>query len=417
MASTGQTLYAELKAVDAIAQVMRRTGCAWDFEAAKRLEGEYSEKLEKVEAQIKRATEGLGIPAFNPGSPKQVADLYQRCFKVEPVKWNKPNEKGVASPSYDEDALTEYLKSDNPACVEFSGKLLEWRGYAKMLGTYIRGMAPAPGADRVYGEWRAHTAISGRWSCTGVPLQTLSGEMRQLIRASPLKRIVEADLAAAELRTVALFANETKMLQAFAEGADLYSRLAQDMFGDPTIKKGHKLRQLGKLVILASNYGASPDTVWAQVVKDPTVQKEFPSLSVRQVLAIQNKYFASCPRIKEWWREEESACRKRGFYFEPLSGRRVKFFGEPNLNLLTNFPNQACVAWWMNRALLRVWAELRPEDVVLTVVHDAITVESPEPERVQALLHQHMGGVLTYAGRSVEMPVESKIGDTLDAVK
>jgi DNA polymerase I-like protein with 3'-5' exonuclease and polymerase domains len=407
--TTGQTLYAELKAVDAIAQVMRRTGCAWDFAAAKRLEGEYSEKLEKAAAQLTRVADGFGVKGFNPGSHKQVAELYQKTFKVEPVKYGKPNKAGVASPSYDEEALTLYFASDNPACSEFSRKLVEWRGYEKMLGTYIRGMAPEPGQVRVYGEWKAHGTVSGRWSCTGVPLQTLGATQRQLIKASPGKYIVEADLAQAELRSITLYSGEESLLQTFASGGDAYSVIGQRMFKSPEIKKGHKLRDLSKETSLASNYGAGPDTAFAQIWASEKIREKFEHLSVREVVAMQNKYFSAFPRLKAWGYEEEEACRKRGFYLDPFSGRRIKFFGPPNPNLARNFPNQACIAWWMNRATLRVWAELKPCDTLLTVVHDALAVETPEPNRVQELLHRHMGGTLTYQGRSIEMPVESKI--------
>lgn len=417
MTSVGQRLYAELKQDDAIAQSMRRSGCAWDFDAAAAMDKEYSEKRDKAGEQLRRAAAGFGLDKFNPGSHPQVAKLYQSNFKVEPVKWGKPNESGVANPSYDEDALTVYLNSDNPACAEFSGKLLEWRGYDKMLGTYIRGMAPEKGQTRVYGEWKAFGTISGRWSCTGVPLQTLSAETRKLIKATPGKWIVEADLAAAELRSVALFANEQNMLRTFAEGGDVYSMVGQGMFKNPDIKKGHKLRALSKETILASNYGAGPDTAFAAIWSNEDIRKAFPNLRVREVLAMQNKYFQFCPRIKEWGFEEEEACRKRGYYYGPLSGRKIRFFGPPNPNLARNLPNQEGISWWMGRALRRVWAELKPCDTVLTVVHDAITIESPEPDRIQALLHKHMEGVLELGGRSVAMPVESKVGKTLAEVK
>jgi len=78
------------------------------------------------------------------------------------------------------------------------------------------------------------------------------------------------------------------------------------------------------------------------------------------------------------------------------------------------------VAWWMNAALEKVWAELQPEDTLLTYVHDSLCVEST-PERigdVQKLLHRCMEGVIEYRGRTVNMfPVESKIGSNLAVVK
>lgn len=391
---------------------LRESGCTWDPEAAAELELKYSKELEESRGQLQRAAASLGLPDFNPGSTKQLADLFFTKMRLAPIKWGDSG-----APSVDEDVLTEFLKSDNPAAVEFSRKILSYRSAQKALGTYILGMAPEGGATRIHGEWRAHTTPTGRFSCTGRPLQTLGSEMRRLIKATPGKQIVEADLAAAELRTVALFANEKHMLQIFADGEDLYSILARQMFGDETIAKGHKLRQLGKLTILASNYGAAATTAWTQIVKDATVQKNFPNLTVRQVEAVQKKYFQACPRIKEWWAEEEEESRARGYYLEPISGRKLWFYGPVDRSLMANFPNQACVAAWMNRALLEIDSQLQPEDVILTCVHDSITVESPDVVRVQKLLHKHMEGVLKYKNREVAMPVESKIGANLADVK
>lgn len=408
----GQHLYEDLKRLTLIALRMREQGCEWDFEAAAELDARYSEKLNKALEQIQKAGRLFGIPDLNPGSPKQLRELFYGKMKLAPEIWSDAGE-----PSTSEDALTGFLKSDNPAAVEMAKKVSEYREAQKALGTYVRGMAPDEGQTRIYGEWRAHTAISGRWSCTGRPLQTLSGEMRRLIKASPGKLMCEADLAAAELRTVALYANDPTMLQIFADGEDLYSIISRQIFNDLTIKKGHKLRQLGKMVCLASNYAASAETVWRQVVKDPTVQKEFPNLTVRQVEAVQKGYFKVCARIPLWWREEAEESSARGYYLCPYSGRRIHFYGPVDLNLMANMPNQSTVAKWMNDALLKVDAELQEGDTILTCVHDAITIESFDVERIQKLLHKHMEGVLRYKDREVAMPVESKIGKTLAEVK
>jgi DNA polymerase-1 len=423
--TTGQALYAELKALDQVAQKMRRDGCAWDAEAAASITAEYTAKADKARAQITRAADGFGLKNFNPGSPKQVGILYQEHFKLEPLKWNPPGENGKASPSYDEEVLTLYFGCDNPAAAEFSRKLVEWRGYDKVLGT-VRSMTPRPGEDRIRGRWQAYGPPSGRWACPGSrpkdpekysALQVLSSVTRRLIKATPGKRMSEADLSQAELRTIALFSGEPTLLEAFARGADAYSTIGQMMFKSPEIKKGHKLRNLSKETSLASNYGSGPDTAFAQIWASEQIREQFPHLGTREVAAMQNKYFSAFPRLKEWGYEEEEACRKRGDYRCPFSGRRVKFYGPPNPNFARNLPNQAAVAWWMNRAILKIAAELRPEDTILTIVHDAICIESPDVERVRDLCHKHMEGVLEYQGRTVAMPVESKIGDTLDAVK
>ena len=411
--SVGWNHYQTLKRLTAIMLRLRESGCEWDFEAAAELDVKYSAMLEESLKQLQKGAAAFGLAEFNPGSGKQLRDLFFGKMRMTPIKWSEK----TGEPTIDEDVLTEWLKSDNPAAVEFSRKILAYRSAQKALGTYIRGMAPEGQQTRIYGEWRAHTTPTGRFSCTGRPLQTLGSEMRRLIRCSRGKQMVEADLSTAEVRTIALFANEKRMLQIFADGEDIYTILVRDMFGDPKIVKKDKRRALGKFTILASNYGTAAETAWTVLMRNEEIQKNYPNLTVRDVQAVQNKYFQLCPRIKEWWKEEAEESSARGYYLEPISDRRLYFYGPVDRSLMANFPNQAAVAWWMNRALLAIDPELQEGDTILTCVHDAITIESFEVERVQKLLHKHMEGVLRYKDREVAMPVESKIGATLDAVK
>lgn len=414
LALYGKKLYQDLKLLDRVMLRLRESGCEWDFLAAAELDAVYSEKRAASLTILQNAAASLGLFNFNPASPKQVGDLFYVKCGIAPFKWTDSG-----APSTDEDVLTELLKSDNEFARKFAIQLLDFREADKALGTYIRGMAPTLPETRVYGEWRAHTTPTGRFSCTGVPLQTLGAEMRRLIKASPGKLMVEADLAGAELRTVALFANERTMLQIFADGDDLYSIIARQMFQDPTIAKGHKLRQLAKTVILASNYGAAAETAYGVIVKDESIRRNFPDLTVRQVKAMQNAYFKVCPRIPLWWDEEAEDSLARGYYLDPTSGAKLYFWGPVDRSLMANFPNQSAVARYMNHALLRIDSQLEKEDMILTCVHDAITIETSKEriKLVESLLHKEMTGLLSLKGRSVDMVVESKIGATLDAVK
>lgn len=420
----GADLYQQLKQLDVIALSMRATGCEWDFEAAKELEAKYAEQRERVRKQLKKGAGLLGLKEFNPGSTKQLANLFYNKCKVTP-EIRTPEGK----PSTSDDALTQILKCDNPTAVEFARKVAEYREADKALGTYIVGLRPEKGT-RVHGVWRAHTAVSGRWSCTEVPLQTLSSEMRRLIKATPGKLMCEADLPSAEVRTVMLFAQDKEMVALLNDGGDLYSTCATEMFGRTVSKKENKkLRQLGKLIILASNYGAAPETVWAQIIKQEMedddgkfkrVMEIFPQLNVKQVEVLQKGYFRKVPSIPRWWATEEAASAKRGYYLSPFDGRRIEFYGPVDRNLMANFPNQATVAWWMNRALLEVRAELLPTDILLTYVHDSLCIESlPENiDRTQRLLHNKMEGDISYGKLTVKMsPVESKCGPNLAVVK
>lgn len=422
--SIGQRLYFDLKKLTDIAQEMRQRGAEWDPAEASRLDTKYEAQLQKALAQLQKAAAPLGFKDFNPGSTKQLRDLFYSKCKLAPTIWTEKGE-----PSTSEDALVEMLKADNPFAKAFAEKLMEYREAQKRLGTYIRGMAPESGT-RISGEWRAHTAVSGRWSCTGRPLQTLDEELRGLIKASPGCLMVEADLPSAEVRSVMLFAKADEVIRMLNDGGDLYSWAASDMFQTPVSKKDKtaKFRQLGKLIILASHYAASASTVWRQVIKREIeidgemvpVWKAFPALGVRQVEVLQRRYFEKVPEIPAWWETEEEASKARGYYFSPLDGRKLHFFGPVDRPLMSNFGNQAGIAAYMNAATLRIRGQLQADDTFIALIHDAITAETkaPQIDRLRDLLVREMEGDINLDGRTVLMkPVEWKVGASMRDVK
>lgn len=420
----GQSFYDDLKRLSVIAVEMRQWGAEWDPAEASRLATKYDAQLQKALGQLQKVAAPLGFVDFNPGSPKQLRDLFYVKCKVAPTIWTEKHE-----PSTSEDALVEMLKADNAFVKAFAEKLMEYREAQKRLGTYIIGMAPESGS-RISGDWRAHTAISGRWSCTGRPLQTLDEELRGLIKVSPDCLMVECDLPSAEVRSVMLFAKADEVIRMLNDGGDLYSWAATDMFGMPVSKKDKtaKFRQLGKLIILASHYAAQAPTVWRQIIKREIeidgemvpVWKAFPALGVRQVEVLQRRYFEKVPAIPRWWETEETASAARGYYFSPLDGRKLHFYGPVDRPLMANYPNQSGIAAYMNAATLRVRAQMTAEDRIIALIHDAITAETkaPQIDRLRQLLVSEMEGDINLDGRTILMrPVEFKVGKNMREVK
>lgn len=404
--SYGQNLYDRLKELTVIALRMRETGIYWNFEAAAELKAEYDQKIEAGVAQVQRAARLFGLENFNFQSTKQLKELYFSKFRCVPVKWTDKGE-----PSVDGDALTEYIKSDNAACAEFSKKLMDLRTLWKMRAVYIEGCAPDPGETHSKGDWRAHTAISGRWSCTGRPLQTVPTEMRELFCAEPGHILVEADVAALEVRSLALLSGAKTLLQMLADGTDIHLFNAEEVFKRKLEKKSRE-RQLAKLIFFASAYRASPDTVWRQIVQD------FKDVTVRQVEAVQRALWKIHPEVVAWWDDELRACTERGFYFEPISGRRVEFYGTPEPSLSVNFPNQALGAHLINGALLKIYNELDHErEYVVSQIHDSICLSGPDEKKLLDLCHKHMVSTVEYRGRSVRIEIEAKAHKNYRLVK
>lgn len=408
MKSTGWKLYELAVKKDVICQDMYVKGWNWSFENAARLDKEYSEKVEAASVPLIKLAEKLGVPGLNLASPKQLADLYFGKFRCVPVKWTESG-----APSLDEDALTAYVSSDNPVAAEFSKRLLEVRGYQKLLGTYIRGCAPVPGKKRVHGKWK-QGPITGRLACSGVPLQTFPGSMRPLLCAEEGTELVECDKSQLELRTIAIQADIRLFRETYDRGGDVYLDVARRMFQKPDLDKrteeGKKLRQLSKSVTLGSNYMGGDETLHALMYANPDVRAIYPDLSVRQVAALRRAYLASVPELKIWWQKIIDHANKTGEYVELLSGRTIAFCGPADGSFYSSYRNQAMGSFLVDQEWINIYDSLEAGEEMKGQVHDAVVAQSA-PRRGKQLedrMVKYMTTELVFEGRRMPLPCEAK---------
>lgn len=119
-----------------------------------------------------------------------------------------------------------------------------------LLGVASRGKLPI-----MLNYYGAHT---GRFSGGDkMNLQNLprGGKLRQSLRAPEGKVLVACDSSQIEARVVAWVAGQTDLLQAFAEGRDVYSEFASEVYGRKVTKADKLERFVGKTCILGLGYG------------------------------------------------------------------------------------------------------------------------------------------------------------------
>lgn len=418
----GQAHYERLKAKGPVAAQMASRGMVWDAAKAARLKKYHSGKADKIVAQMRKV---VG-PEFNPGSTAQLRKLFYETCKVAPFAWTDGGK-----PSTNEDVLTELLKSDNAFVVSAAQKVGEYRNHIKMVGTYIEGAKPLPGQTKVYGNWKPHTAVTGRWSCTkfddgvkewGCPFQVVPERMRRLFRAQPGMELMEADYAGLELRTLVLLSGAKHYEQMIADGVDMHLMNARQMFDMPDMPKKHPMRKATKVLSFLSHYMGGPQTAWKGLVADEDIQKWMKErgrvLTLREVEAMQRAYFKIHPEIPVWWKRNIEEANQRGYYLEPIFGRRVYFYGPADVSFCQNFPNQSLGAEICDRAMMRIWPQLRqPEEGFVVAVHDALGLEGPDGKRLEGLAQEHMPTTLTYEGRTMHFPIECKIAERYVRVK
>jgi hypothetical protein len=150
-----------------------------------------------------------------------------------------------------------------------------WPIHVKRVNAIV-DMAKADGG-RLPACLNYHAAHTGRYSGGGgVNLQNLGArgdalvnEIREIITAPPGHKLVVVDLAGIEARVLPLLAGQDDLVQAFRDGADIYSQFASVFFNCPVRKpraggiaaiekRMKERRQFGKVVILGAGYQMGP---------------------------------------------------------------------------------------------------------------------------------------------------------------
>lgn len=366
--------YAREQRLSAVLFKMERNGLLVDREAMADATEVLTEEIEVAGNLLEKLA-----PGMNPNAPAQLKGaLRLRGIEVE-------NTQKATLLAHRGDSLIETL--------------LEYRQAKKMVGTYLE-----PWAKLITPEGRIHPnfnqlgAATGRFSSSDPNLQNIKrgSALRNMFIAAPGHKFVVADWDQMELRLYAHFAADENMRAAFLSGEDIYAQ-AGDLLGVP--------RQIGKMIMLASIYGAGPRTLRAQCIKQ-SYEFGFPELVPElegydwQVL--YDKFHKSY-NIKALAQSTELAARRREFsgdpYIRTLGGRRQrpKKVLLPAVNGyrqtvytykdLANSLVQGSSADLMKQAIIDV-ADAGYGDMLRLTVHDEMVLEVPDdrvPEVIEAV--------------------------------
>ena len=129
--------------------------------------------------------------------------------------------------------------------------------------------------------YAAHTGRFGRTDKINLQNLPRGSQLRRAITCSSGQRLYVADLSNIEARMLAWLAKQTDLLEAFAQGRDVYCEFASQIYGR-TITKENKLeRYVGKTAILGLGYGMGH-----QKFQD-TLKSGSPSVEVSESTAAQ----------------------------------------------------------------------------------------------------------------------------------
>jgi DNA polymerase I len=347
-------------------------------------------EMHRVSEQI---FEGSGH-RFNINSPKQLGDvLFNKMHLPKPLKYGKGK---VVSTAVD---VLEELAEHN----DVPRQVLQYRQLAKLKSNYIDSLPLLADAEaRVHTTFNQVGTATGRLSSTNpnlqnIPIKTeLGREIRAAFIAAPGNMLISADYSQIELRLMAHFSEDPLLVRAFAEGQDIHTLTAAEVFGVAAEGMDKQTRDRAKAVNFGIVYGISPFGLAAQLGIEQNVAR----------LYIET-YFARYSGVRRYIDQllEETRREQR---VRTLFGRvrPIPDMQSRNANLrgfaertAVNTPLQGTAADLIKIAMIRIDRRLREEKLQAKMtlqVHDELLFDVPEKEveQVKKLVRHEMETVI-----------------------
>ena len=357
---------------------MEREGIKVDRARLAKLSEEFATETASLEKEIHEAAG----EEFSVGSPKQLGEI---LFDKMGFKGGKKGKSG----QYSTDQATLEKLSANPEAAKITKKVLEWRHLSKLKSTYTDALQAQinPNTGRVHTSYSLVGAQTGRLSSTdpnlqNIPIRTPIGrQIREAFVPEDGNVLLAADYSQIELRLAAHMADVETLKEAFANGEDIHSRTATEMFGEVT----RDTRARAKTINFAILYGISRWGLAGRLEVEPDEAQD-----------MIDTYFQRFPGIQRYISETLTTVGERG-YSETLFGRKTWFPRIKSKNqaerqgserAAINAPIQGTSADIIKRAMARMLPALRDaglSDVrMLLQVHDELVFELPEGDVAEA---------------------------------
>lgn len=374
-----------LPAIEATLQ-MELHGFVYDVQkAADILEQDVLPELEQVELEARRVAE---MPLVSLRSPKQMSALYYKQWGVKHAMQARPDKRE----STDESARLEILadrftvpgdplvKARTRATVkEFTKHYQRFKKLDKQASTYLFALierAEQNNESRVYTDLLLHGTNSGRLSSRNPNLQNITRtkeglpDIRGLFRASPGRRIVQADYSQAELRTIAALSGDTELSRIYTEALDLHDVAAERFYGSGFTKEQ---RSRAKNMNFGVAYRQSAATF-----------QEKHDIPEKEGQKFIDWWWSNFRGVAKWEQEVETQIRSVGTLVSPF-GRKRRFYLLTKENIQAsyregiNFYPQSTASDFTLRSVVEITRSIdRARASLCITVHDSIVGDVEE---------------------------------------
>lgn len=379
--------------------------------------GTLSHRFDTEILGLEQRAEVLAGEQFNLASPKQLGEI---LFDKLGIPGGKKTKTGQYSTS---EAIL--AKIDHPLV----DVVLEHRSLSKLKSTYTDALARAAGKDnRVHTSYHQALTTTGRLSSSdpnlqNIPIRTDTGRLIREAFIAPKGRVIlAADYSQIELRLMAHFSGDERLIDAFHRGLDIHTATASEIMNKPLDEVTSNERRAAKAVNFGLLYGMSAFGLAKQLGVDRAVAQDY-----------IKRYFARYPAIHDYMENTKAHAKLHG-YVQTLLGRKLyspdinssnRMIKEAAERAAINAPLQGSAAEIIKLAMIAV-DQVLPKDhaKLLLQVHDELVfeVDQDKADDIAAIIKDAMQSVLDdfaavrgwQVDFAVPLVVEVGIGDNWD---
>ena len=291
-----------------IVMQMERRGVLIDVDFLKKADKGAQKEIDSLEGQIYK----LAGKTFNIGSPAQLGEVLYNEIGLEPVKVTKG---GKASTDAESLEAMEGKHKIVPL-------LLRHRRLAKLVSVYIgtEGLRSFLVGNKLHCNFNTVGTTTGRFACSAPNLQTLPRadeqdpspwfHVRKAFIAPKGHKLIVADYDQIELKVLAHYSGDRRMLEAIRAGKDLH-QAAADAIGLP----GKEGRQIAKSIMFSVAYGSGPRNIANKFNLPLEKAKHFLEVFYQKYSGVQV------------WKTDIVSLAKRQGYIRLLTGRKRRVEG------------------------------------------------------------------------------------------
>lgn len=350
---------------------MERTGVAVDVSYLRALGDELTGRLDALAREIYQ----LAGTEFNIGSTKQLGFVLFEKLQLPPLKRTKTG--------YSTDA--EVLDALAPRH-EVVARIVEHRELSKLKSTYVDVLCALadPATGRVHTTYNQTLAATGRViteqpNLQNLPIRTEEGrKIRRAVVAPPGMALLSVDYSQIDLRVLAHITGDPSLVEAFAQGDDIHTVTAAEIFGVAREAVTTEHRRRAKTIVFGVAYGMSEHGLASEL-----------AIGRGEARTFIERYYARFPKVREYMLGVVEQARRDGFVATLLGRRRYlpdlmsrnRAVREAAERTAINTPIQGSTADIIKLAMLAIARDILapPRDVRMILhIHDELLFEVPE---------------------------------------